>query len=300
MTDVQNVPMDSSFEAQEASLPRAERDDAVLDLDDKLHADLSAIYDKIETREKRQAKDNPTLPPLPEGTSMEDTMREALEWSNKPKTERRELAGAVSELEARKAEAKRLGITLEEAEAARLNAAVARISENINTPPEYLETHQAIAQLYPAADMHPAEIAMNYVKWDAALRQDFNGAIAHLAEQTGRSIESVIEGLTARVRPVAQTEQDGIATVKAAQDRLVAKHPEVTHFWNEISEVLTNGEVRQGRDFDRVLEEARERVRQRVGPLKYDKMARELVQTKRNGVPKTLEEEMTEIYERAS
>jgi hypothetical protein len=298
MTEVQNVPMDSSFEAQEAALPLAEREDAVLDFDDKLHADLSAIYDKIETREKRQAKDNPTLPPLPEGTSMEDTMREALEWSNKPKTERQELAGAVSELETRKAEARRLGLTLEEAEAARLNAAVARISENINTPPEYLDTHQAIAQLYPAADMHPAEIAHNYVKWDHAFRTDFEGALIHLAEQTGRSVESVIEGLSARMRPVAQTEHESIATVKAAQDRLVSKHPEVPHFWEEISEVLTNGEVRQGRDFDRVLEEARERVRQRIGPLKYDKMARELVKTKRHGVPKTLEEEMAEIYER--
>jgi hypothetical protein len=285
----ENVSMDVSHEALEApqTLPTVERPDGVLHDDDALRSQLSAVYDRLEARDERQAKRDPAMPPLPEG-SIEDTMKAAADWHEKPKAERQRFAEGFTELEARKAEAKRLGISLEEAE-------VLRIGTELNKPPppsEYLPAHQAIQELYPQSN--PAEIAHTYAQWDRALSQDFEGTLLHLCEQTGRSVETVLQNLAARARGEPPTPQDAMA----AAEKFVADHPDAEFFQDHLIALIQSGKVRRQQDpyatFQAAWDYLHKETAARAKVAAKSGAARSLLQRK------SLEEEMAETYERVT
>ena len=103
-----------SPEAEAASLPAGERPSGQDALGDGIQAGMSAIYDKHMERSEREAERNPAMPPLHGENTVDNLVRASADWHEMPKTEQVRRAGADAELEFRRAEAKRYGITLEE------------------------------------------------------------------------------------------------------------------------------------------------------------------------------------------
>jgi hypothetical protein len=244
---------------------------------DSLHESLSKTYDAIQARDDKEAKFDPEMPPLHGEHSVEDTMNALAEWTDKPLAERKELAAAHAELEGRRAEAKRLGLTLEQAEAMKQSAMLqdqaAQSAKAAQLPHQLSEAVAAIQEMYPAQD--PAEVSRNYVAIDKFIKADPVAGIEWLAEQFGINTPQLVAELTQRSE---------LGAVTAAVDAFYRSNPDAANLENDALAILNSGDFRRSgntaADLARVFELAKGR---RAKP--------------RKGGRASLETRMRQVYE---
>jgi hypothetical protein len=205
--------------------------------------------------------------PSKPGERISERVERAYDWHNLPRAERQQIAGAHSEVEARRAEAEKLGLTLEQAEALKQTALLQKPASAAN---EFSEAEGAIKSLYP--ESKPAEVAATYANIDQYIRRDPIAGVAWLAEQYGVPQHRLIHELIARQGGNASARNMGMESPapvranvqevgQAAQDFIDA-NPEATEFSAEISAAISGGRVSREGGSLATLNRALEFVRQ--------------------------------------
>lgn len=151
--------------------------------DDTMAAEMSAVYDRAQEQTRDADRESPPVP-IKESMSIDERLQAWSEWQDRPIEERREIVGAQAEIERRKAEAEKFGITLAEREMITQAA-----SQPAATPSELAPGLQVLAELYP--EQKPAAMVEWYGKVDRYMRSDPEAGLRWLAEQMGYSVDPV-------------------------------------------------------------------------------------------------------------
>jgi len=170
----------------------------------ELVATLARAADEAYSRAERDAPPrmpSGLMPASGEETGKPFEIRDAVErtsdWLELPEEERRSLASAHEEIQRRRDEAEKLGLTLEEREAILAGERAEQGPQNKqDLPQEWRKTYgpvwNAYKQLYP--NHQPAEVAQRYIAIDQFIRRDPVAGINWLAQQYGTTVEAILAG----------------------------------------------------------------------------------------------------------
>jgi hypothetical protein len=248
--------------------------------DEKVFSDMAAVFDRVEQRESRQRERNPDMPPMPEGSTGDDYMHGLSDWMDKPLAERQRIAEAHSVLEERRAEAKRMGLTISEVEQLKQTAALTAGT----APPEWREVEKLTRTVHP--DHAPAATVKHWAGIAEYAQRDPQGAVNWIAQQLGVQPPSGQAG----IQPPAFDRDESLRVMESAVGVFIGEHADAQALWPAMIQAVQSKAVSyEPGNYYQMCVNAYEHVKTKPGKRK---------QSQHTGRPRDVHDEMEAIYDR--
>jgi hypothetical protein len=242
-------------------------DDSGQSFDESMSADMAKVFDKAEAKAERQATldcvpsesstpGNPLDPPV---NSIDLAFEKAYDFITASPAEKAQQRADHKLLEQAKANAERLGITLDQQGLyfavqdlkEKQDAAAKAQGQAGQLPAEYAKTVESVRELYPQDT--PAAVFEQYAAIDKFIKSDPLSGIAWLAERTsGLNPLQLARDLAIRFGDETAILSDAQGTI----DEWMASRPEAAQLESLMIEGLESGKVRRSGHFEKDLESA--------------------------------------------
>jgi hypothetical protein len=199
---------------------------------DAVSATATKAFDAIQARE--DAAPRMPTPMAATGKDIGEAVDRSSRWLDTPIAERKALAEAHEDIEQRRAEAAKLGLTLQEREA--IIAAEQRKTAAAEQS-EFEPVKASYRELYPEAK--PAEVAQRYGEIDKFIRKNPAAGIRWLAEQYGVDVSQLGQ-------PPVQQSAD---PVRAALDSFASQHADWRTYGNAMVQAINSGAIPRTADY---------------------------------------------------
>lgn len=236
----------ANTEAREAENIESNFESGRREKQDAVTATAAKAFDAIQKR----GDETPRMPsPMAvTGKDIGAAVERASEWLDTPLDERKALAAAHGDIEHRRAEAAKLGLTLEEREA--IIAAEQRQAAQAEAS-EFEPVKTAYRELYPEAKA--SEVAHRYGEIDKFIRKDPAAGIRWLAEQYGVDVAQLVQP-----QPMQQHQPQDVRSVVVA---FANRTPDWAQLQTPILKALQSGAVPLTGDTEADLKKAYEHVK---------------------------------------
>jgi hypothetical protein len=279
------MPYEENIEPTEATpesgLPPPSNETPPVDLS----AELSKVYDDIQSREARQEITDPEMPSR-DGERLEDTFERSLEWQGLPSADKAIEANAAASLEARRRKAKELGVSLAELESIRQNELLEEKAKATGIPDGLAPAFEGIKQDFP--DSEPAEVMKRYAEIGHAFKENpVETALWAIEQQTGMPALETAR-LIARQYSEPQVQQffqqrDAMIAAEAAIESFYQLNPDARKFEDQMLELAARPDFQRSGNVTADLQKIYRQVSGKKG---------------KGGRARNLESDMREAYER--
>ena len=260
--------------------------------DDKLHAELSEIYDRSQAAQER-AEDRATMPAATtndEGRpdTLHETFTKSYEWLHSTPKEQATQRDANKLVEQVRENAAKFGVTLTDAEAMDKAMALEQMqAQQANSTPsipaELQPAMQAIQQNYPGRQAH--EVVSEFAQIDSDFKRDpINTAFRVLQERTGISPLEIVRQVAAAHSPQQHQQFYAERDAEVVANAFMAAYPDV----DQEAVIAALAKIPRSGNMAADLAKA------------YEMAGQKPSRPSRKGQRRSMESEMAEVYQRVN